>query len=245
MASKRLVLLSGRAGSGKNLVADLLRENLVHVRHIAFSEPLKEFAGYVFGFNKETLWGPSSARNAVHERLADPLEWMKCDERFSIYGPKWLASILRRTVDDIDEPWTVLRMWWSELGGEAAKNGGVSARYVLQTLGTECGRSIDRDIWARCGLARAQTHMRDDVRAVVMTDCRFINEGVLGRELGGELWFMNRTADVALEGKLAQHPSEVEMTSEVFQRLVTRQIHNTGTIEDLKTVIEGLVREVF
>lgn len=72
---KRIIALSGRAGSGKNTVARLLGG-----QEISFAEPLKRFCQEVFAFTDEQMWGPSERRNAPDERyqqgigpLAQPL----------------------------------------------------------------------------------------------------------------------------------------------------------------------------
>lgn len=55
---KRLIALAGRAGSGKNTVADMLGGH-----QISFAEPLKRFCQEVFDFSDEQVWGASEHRN--------------------------------------------------------------------------------------------------------------------------------------------------------------------------------------
>ena len=69
---------------------------------------------------------------------------------------------------------------------------GVSARHMMQTLGTEWGRAcIHPDFWVM--IARAQTQrIIADGGSVVIDDVRFPNEAAMIRDLGGELWRIDR-----------------------------------------------------
>ena len=106
---------------------------------------------------------------------------------------------------------------------------GVSVRHMLQTLGTEYGRTcIHPDIWVRCWKGRAQ---RFD--AVVADDVRFPNEAKMIKLLGGEMWRVDRpdavrTFDHASEGSLD--------TYHEFDRHIT----NEGTIDDLISKLQDI-----
>lgn len=63
----RLIALSGRAGSGKNTVADMLG-----CPQISFAEPLKRFCQEVFAFTDAQMFGPSSERNRPDPRYHRP-----------------------------------------------------------------------------------------------------------------------------------------------------------------------------
>lgn len=66
-----LIVLSGEAGAGKDSVAKILVEK--HGWELfSLSAPMKRFAEDMFGFSKEQLYGPSSARNAPDPRWARP-----------------------------------------------------------------------------------------------------------------------------------------------------------------------------
>jgi hypothetical protein len=69
---------------------------------------------------------------------------------------------------------------------------GVSARHMLQTLGTEWGRAcIHPDFWVMIARTKAQRILADG-RSVVIDDVRFPNEAAMIRDLGGELWRIDR-----------------------------------------------------
>jgi hypothetical protein len=92
---------------------------------------------------------------------------------------------------------------------------GVSPRQMMQTLGTEWGRScIHPDLWVMVaeGAIKKQRKLG---RNVVIDDVRFPNEAEMIRRLGGELWLVDRPGvvhdgDHASEGALADVlPDEV------------------------------------
>ncbi len=70
----------------------------------------------------------------------------------------------------------------------------VSARYLLQTLGTEWGREIvDKNIWIKLLRVRLIECLTDTaLTPLVVDDLRFDNEAEMIRELGGEIWHLDR-----------------------------------------------------
>ena len=69
---------------------------------------------------------------------------------------------------------------------------GVSARHMMQTLGTEWGRAcIHPDFWVMIARAKTQRTMNDG-GSVVIDDVLFPNEATMIRDLGGELWRIER-----------------------------------------------------
>lgn len=105
----------------------------------------------------------------------------------------------------------------------------VTPRRFLQLVGTEFGRNlIHPHVWVRSCLRRVACHER-----VVISDCRFGNEALAIRELGGVV--------VRLTGRgvLAdRHVSEVPLHAS----LVDFEVDNSGTVtwlhEQLDTLIE-------
>lgn len=68
----RLIGLVGEAGCGKDTVAGFALDYIT-AEAFAFADPMKQFAGDVFGFSRKQLYGPSEFRNAVDARLSyDP-----------------------------------------------------------------------------------------------------------------------------------------------------------------------------
>ncbi len=61
-----IIGLSGRAGAGKDTVADFLAEGKYIKTSLA--DPMKHICKQVFGFTDKQLWGPSQYRNEVDPR---------------------------------------------------------------------------------------------------------------------------------------------------------------------------------
>ena len=108
---------------------------------------------------------------------------------------------------------------------------GVSARHMMQTLGTEWGRAcIHPDFWVMIARADARRIMAYG-RSVVIDDVRFANEAAMIRELGGELWRIERPG-VIYSG---DHSSEGGLEGITPDRVIV----NDGTIDQLKEKIHG------
>jgi hypothetical protein len=108
---------------------------------------------------------------------------------------------------------------------------GVSARHMMQTLGTEWGRAcIHPDFWVM--IARAETQrIMNDGGSVVIDDVRFANEAAMIRDLGGELWRIERPS-IAYDGS---HESEGGLEDITPDRVIV----NDGTLTQLKEKIYG------
>ncbi len=189
---KRLIGLSGRAGSGKNTVMEIIaRLERDGASEIAFAGPLKRFCQEVFGFSAEQIEG--AAKN-------DP------DPRYP-------------------------RMHRDPQGCYRKL---LTPRYAMQTLGTEWGRDCFPDVWADLGIRRAQALPG----TVVITDCRFLNEAKAIIAAGGEVWRIVRPG-AGLSGSAGAHASEAEAESAEFLALVSKTIHNTGTLKDLRRAVSA------
>ena len=108
---------------------------------------------------------------------------------------------------------------------------GVSARHMMQTLGTEWGRAcIHPDFWVMIARAETQRIMADG-GSVAVDDVRFPNEAAMIRDLGGELWRIDRPG-VTYNGS---HESEGGLEDITPDRVIV----NDGTITQLKEKIYG------
>jgi len=95
----------------------------------------------------------------------------------------------------------------------------VTARYLLQTLGTEWGREIvDQNIWIKLLRVRLIEHLTDTaLTPLVVDDLRFDNEAEMIRELGGEIWHLDRRSFKASDDK---HVSE----QGISDKLITKKV---------------------
>ena len=105
---------------------------------------------------------------------------------------------------------------------------GISGRRMMQTLGTEWGRSLDTQLWVR--VAAVTLGLNDLPNSspvhdrIVLTDVRFPNEAEWIRSLGGYIWRVVRPAPAVAEHVSEQH---------INQLPCDLSIHNSGTLEDL------------
>jgi len=108
---------------------------------------------------------------------------------------------------------------------------GVSARHMMQTLGTEWGRAcIHPDFWVMIARAETQRIMATG-GSVVIDDVRFANEAAMIRDLGGELWRIERLG-IGYDG---DHSSEGGLKDITPDRVIV----NDGTLVQLKEKIYG------
>lgn len=113
---------------------------------------------------------------------------------------------------------------------------GVSVRQMLQTLGTEWGRTlVHKDVWVMAALADIETRSHKDADLNwVVTDVRFLNEASLLRAAGFDVWNVWRPD--ASTGVSEAHASEQE------QELIEwdHQLYNDGTLEELHCAARDL-----
>lgn len=234
-----LISLLGNAGCGKNTVAEILLK-ATQGSSLAFSAPLKELAAVLFQFSKEQLFGPSEKRNEADPRKND-VEYQKgILDRFAKHGYIWMDTVLPPNVDRLTAFSALIR--WLKSVNEAPE---LSARLVLQTLGTEWGRTVYAPIWVEYGIHRAQKLLEAGVPLVVLEDCRFINEARATREAGGDVWLIDRPSRAELTAGVPNHASEREQTSDEMKQYLSVTVYNHGTLEDLERNVLNLLKERF
>lgn len=239
----------GVSGSGKSTVSRIIEDVLgPRVQTIAFAGPLKDFAGKVFDFSHEQLWGPSEARNAADPRytfLAEGSVEAKqaARERFELIVDGWLEEVLPY---GLGPAWAKeeLRKWLEDCLGQRQ----VTPRYVLQTLGTEWGRKMHKHIWSLAGVRRADELLAGEVQLVIVNDLRFLNEAEDWTAAGGVIVQVVRPgwSDEAVKAAgVAGHVSEMEPQSPEMQSFIGIKVINDGTLEDLEQRVLGLLKELY
>lgn len=129
---------------------------------------------------------------------------------------------------------TLLRDW-IERCVPARGDGSMTARHVMQTLGTEWGRNaIAPDFWTRIAFERSAFHLNGG-QSVVIDDMRFRNELDTVRRLGGTAVRIVRPSAAVTGGA---HASEGELDLVEMQEIL-----NDGTITQLHQKIGALVVE--
>ena len=110
---------------------------------------------------------------------------------------------------------------------------GVSPRQMMQTLGTEWGRScIHPELWIMVAAGAVEQQQKLG-RDVVIDDVRFQNEAEMVHRLGGELWLVDRPG-VVYEGEHASEGALADVLPDVV-------VNNSGSLEHLREVVAALL----
>jgi hypothetical protein len=113
----------------------------------------------------------------------------------------------------------------NEEGWTLAKNK-EEVRRLLQELGVGARQVLGDDVWVVAALRK----MENFKQSYVITDVRFENEAIMVRQLGGEIWRIQRPGIQAVNN----HVSELEMDGYKFDRV----LRNEGTLEELELLIQ-------
>ena len=157
----------------------------------------------------------------------------------TIFG--WDRNLLEGDTDE-SRQWREQRddFWSAETEME------VTPRLVLQLFGTDCLRNGFHDgVW----VSLLKKHMLDNPGNYVIPDVRFRNEQNMIRELGGQVWRVQRgdipewygcaildnTTGSDLMEEYDVHPSEYKWIDMNNKFDVT--LYNEGTIEDLQQLV--------
>jgi hypothetical protein len=117
----------------------------------------------------------------------------------------------------------------SAYGWDVAKTQFPEVRRLLQELGVSARKRLGEDIWVIAALHE----MDDATKNYVITDVRFENEAVMIRQLGGELWRIQRPGVEAVN----RHISETALDKYKWDRV----LDNEGTLKDLELVVQTRV----
>lgn len=129
-------------------------------------------------------------------------------------------------------PAETIQMPSESMGMVEVKIPAVTCRGVPQTLGTEWGRQrVHRDLWVTCARRTIERSLRAGV-PVVVSDVRFPNEYKLIRELGGEMWFVDRPQ---APRPLKPHASDGALDGDWFEL----RLRNSSSILSLEAAIDS------
>lgn len=161
------------------------------------------------GFGKSTV--------AQHLQAVSTRDWTVGMFAGKLKG--MIAHLLGCTVQDLED---------REFKEQIIPEFGVTPRYLMQTLGTEWGRSIKEDFWVQTLMREYQNMQAGPFKFNwIVSDVRFPNEAQAIRDAGGLLITITRQG-IPMEDT---HPSETALNS--WDDWDYR-IGNHGTLEQLK-----------
>ena len=207
---KKIIGITGSAGSGKDTIGDILVSNLPNWKKLSFAGHLKDVTALLFGFDRKMLAGETPEDREVREQPDQ---------------------------------------YWSEKMGKD-----FTPRFALQFLGTNLLRNqLHQNIWVDC---LEKTILNSDEN-VVITDVRFPNEIDMIKNIGGEIWRVERGTlpswwETAIyynsKPNTLDIPSELKPIHESEWRWIgyDRPNHifkNDRTIEDLKQEVLKVMGE--
>lgn len=207
--------LTGRAGVGKDFVADWFGKK--GFAKLSFASPMKVFAKQLFEIPVEVLWGESKLRN-------EPLKaghpfWSNMLLNFPNCAPQFIKELIGYKNDPAAEAKALSSMmeWLTNLRTQYPDE--ISARVILQTMGTDWGReTVDQMIWVdyamRVTVPKAALLAEVEGKPLVgavFPDCRFKNEIQFIQARGGHVIRIYRAAMPEPERVgVANHASEEE-----------------------------------
>lgn len=222
----RVVGICGRASSGKDTVAVHMVRN--HgFKQLSLAQHIKDFCGKVFGFSQKQLWGSSSHREQIIT-----VNWDKAQHNLFTHGPVWLELLgFPGHMQDLRNAFTFLATHYTS---------GVSARVVLQYMGTEFGRAkLGDDVWINALLRTAQEELINGAIGVVVSDVRFKNEINAIKNAKGRVIRLLRNFDAAGTG-IVNHVSEMEQGSIPLEEF-SFVLNNRGTLDELYQAVDVFV----
>jgi hypothetical protein len=245
--------LVGNMGVGKDTIAEILR-----VKHnwivAALADELKRTTGLIFDLPMHVMFGESKLRATRDDRVFTNEYWAECEDRILANKQRILNLFPPKHQE---EAWIAL---YRELSHFASNREKCTARYFLQRMGTEWGRSVYVNVWVdalgvtisnlktgRFGYSREYGLSLDDIPdypvdvpvGVAVTDCRFDNEIWATHHWGGKAIWVDASGRVKPSGDT--HASEP--TYENFKALVDGKIDNNGSPTDLEHAVDSLVQD--
>lgn len=255
-----IIMLSGKAGSGKDTVAGFLAG--YGAQPIAMADPMKRLARVLFGFTVDQLWGGSASRNAPDQNY-DPLYLNRgASEGLDHTLRSKVHDTLHSLVGDSGLARDSFNSWYKTVCAHAISQGQLTPRFVLQTMGVEFGRNYNEQLWVDAAkrtafklLAGGYTYDREQGLIlspdaigplfVVITDGRFRNELLAVLAVAGETVKITRYTDESLTAKagVVGHSSESELMG-IPNTFYTHSIDNNGTMEELEVRVNTLFHRI-
>jgi hypothetical protein len=230
-----IVGISGLAGSGKDVVASILKR-YHSFETLSFSDPMKRFCKEVLGFTDDQLWGPSPLRNAEDERFPryTEEEWSTARSQDSLpKGPRYLSP--RHALQALGTEWgrNCYPDIWVDYAIRTAKD---LLSQDLLGYTPQLGLFDLRD----CSRRQGSGERGRPSRGVAIPDVRFRNEMNAIQREGGKVVRIIRPG-AGLQGAASGHLSETEQTG-IPDSEFDFVILNDSTLEELPARVRQMLR---
>jgi len=225
----KIIAVAGRMGTGKDTISDILAES--GWQRVALADRIKQCVHKLFAFDRATLFGPSDNRNRVwHE---NEIDWNRAFFNAGLWYEEFYVmmaagSRLSSYKGDLRMRDTTEKLYeFVSASRVAAMHDKFSARWALQQLGTEYGRSMRDDVWIvnaehtidaiqrgyrydpLTGIDYSREGFGGSPPGVIITDCRFRNEAEHFRAVGAKVYWIDASRRIGTQ--LYAHASEPDM----------------------------------
>jgi hypothetical protein len=162
-----------------------------HIKLYSFADALKEICVSLFGLTYEQAYGSykNSATKLLWEKMPGVITPEKAEElAYTLSGERSRFAVREATEKEDIENLSKL------FDGIAIvhKPGRMTAREVLQFVGTEVFRKMYEPVWTELLM---NTIKLENPRIAVISDCRFANEAQAVKEKGGRVILLTRNTE--------------------------------------------------
>lgn len=221
---KIIIGLSGKMGSGKDTVAEMIKATYPNVSLYHFSDNLKHICMDVFKCKYTEVYGQRKENKfeipliVTEEHIYGLHHWLQQSrviENFKSISSESLSKCMKFVGMKLDTP-----------------------RELMQILGTEMIRGCYADDYHIKSTALRIHLSTDDIS--IIPDIRYFNEKKWIKEINGHtLCVVGRQREKY--GDFSSHPSEAEMKEDTDFDYI---INNTGTLEVLQNNIISVVKDI-
>ena len=260
MAHLPIIIVSGEAGSGKDAISSIIAKAYNGVT-VAQADPMKRFVKEVFKFDDNSLWGSSETRAKPinTDEYTTREGWAMALGRLKFASVFFFKDMFPQADDDFIRLADIrLEKWFFDLRAHFAvgpNSGHPSSRYILQTLGTEWGRSMKPTMWSSFAiesclklLAGEFDYTREKglilnkdqqgYGCAIISDGRFKDEILAVRRIGGTTIKVISSEKVELAGGIKNHPSEVQ------QRTIPDHFYDLIVMNDKSKGLDKLAEQL-
>lgn len=262
-----IIAICGRKGSGKDTVADILREKY-HLQPVAFADPFKRMMMRVFDISEEVLWGPSAVKEKTLKSILkrqdvtlDESYWIDVHVRADEHTQEInsLFYDVEAGTQHCPDPLPSLFMFIRDF---KRIEDTVTLRHMMQQIGSQWGRRLWKDVWCyhACKavdlMAKGQVYTRADgitgdvtnekPAGFIFTDCRFPdNEAQYAAKHDATFWWIDSSKRImeVFDPRARGHESEPFKENFKDAGIELTIINNNGPQSDLKDIIAKEMRK--